>query len=65
MKMEIGRYRITIYPENDLDVAYIEEVLGLKEDGDKIELVRKNIIGVSHIAYLETEVEWNENWSSR
>ena len=57
MKMEIGRYRITIYPENDLDVAYIEEVLGLKEDGDKIELVRKNIIGVSHIAYLETEVE--------
>ena len=54
MKIEIGRYRITIYPENDLDVAYIEEVLGLKEDGDKIELVRRNIIGVSHIAYLET-----------
>ena len=39
----------------NLDIAFIEEVLGLKEDGDSIKLVRKNAHGLSCIAYLVIE----------
>ncbi len=55
MKMEIKRNEIVIYPENPLDIAYIEEVLGLKEDGDSIELVRKDALGLSYVSRLVTE----------
>ena len=62
MRLEIGRYRLMVIPEscrdqNELDTAYIEEVLALKKEGDSIRLVRKNAIGLSCLAYLETENE--------
>lgn len=56
MRYKEERTRITIEPTNDIEIAYIEEVFGLKKDGDKIELVRKNAMGLSCIAYLETKV---------
>ncbi len=54
MHMEV-RKRIVIYPDNEMDEAYIEKVLGLEKEGDSIKLVRRNAIGLSCIAYLETE----------
>ena len=53
---------IKIVPENqgypnydERDTAYIEEVLGLRKDGDFIKLVRKNAFGCGGLAYLETD----------
>ena len=46
------------YPDDsnrNLDIAYIERVLGLKKEGDSVKLVRVNAMGTSSIAYLETE----------
>lgn len=62
MKLKIMRYSLQIvpedgsYPNNDeRDTAFIEEVLGLRKDGDSIKLTRRNASGLSCIAYLETE----------
>jgi len=56
MHMEVKK-RIVIYPDNEMDDAYIEKVLGLEKEGDSIKLVRRNAMGLSCIAYLETEVK--------
>ena len=62
MKLKISRSKLEIVPdrgmligEDERDDAYIEEVLGLKKEGDYIHLVRKNAMGLSCIAYLETQ----------
>lgn len=65
MKLNIGRDGLKIIPEDNVlvslgaqderDTAYIEEVLGLRQDGDFIKLVRRNSHGLSCIAYLETK----------
>lgn len=62
MKLEIGRYCLRIVPEDqtvvrtdERDTAFIEEVLGLRKNGDSIKLVRKNAHGLLCVAYLETE----------
>lgn len=34
MKIKVERRRICIEPDNKIDEAYIEEVLGLKNDGE-------------------------------
>ena len=58
MKLKILRNGLQITPDGDeRDVVYIEEVLGLKKDGDSINLVRKNAYGLSCVAYLETVKE--------
>jgi hypothetical protein len=54
MKMQVNRYGISVYPETPQDEAFIEEVLGLKKDGDKIHIIRRNAIGLSSLACLET-----------
>jgi hypothetical protein len=61
MKIRVRRDAIVIEPEtgygkDETEVAFIEKVLGLKKDGDWIRLVRKNAMGLSCIAYLETEI---------
>ena len=53
MKMDCERYRITIEPESEIEEAYLEAVLGLKEDGDKCEVKRVNAHDLSCWAYLE------------
>lgn len=64
MRLVIGRENLTIYPEestyqdsnqNTLETAFIEDVLGLKEDGDFVFLKRKNVLGMSCLALLQTE----------
>ena len=67
MKIDIGRHSIKIIPDDNTisgfgqqderDTAFIEEVLGLKKNGDSIRLVRKNVDGLSCIAYLETDTK--------
>ena len=64
MKLSITRHGLQITPEDrtgvdrdERDTAFIEEVLGLKKDGDSIKLVRKNAHGLSCIAYLEAQKE--------
>lgn len=64
MKLEITRNNLRIVPQDskvvnvdERDTAFIEEVLGLKNDGDSIKLVRKNASGLLCIAYLETKKE--------
>lgn len=53
MKMLVGRYTILIVPENETDAAYLEEVFGLKKEGDWIQAKRVNAMGLSCIAYIE------------
>jgi hypothetical protein len=62
MKIQILRDTLKIIPENcgypnydERDTAYIEEVLGLKKDGDFIKLVRKNVMDSFSLAYLEVQ----------
>ena len=59
MRLEIGRYSMQIYPDQhnesqrEIDTAYIEEVLGLKEEGDTAIITRKNAMNLYCLAYLE------------
>ena len=55
MKMEVTRHKIKIKPETMIDDAYIEDTLGLKEDGDFIYIQRKNVHGLGCVDYLVTE----------
>jgi hypothetical protein len=54
VKFEQGRYGIRVIPENDGDVAYLEDTLGLTKEGDYVPLVRVNVISMHAIAYCET-----------
>ena len=56
MKLNINRYSIDIVPESVLDIAYVEEVLGLKTNNDYVLLVRKNKMGLDSLGYLETQI---------
>ncbi len=40
MRLEIKRKSIEVVPENDQDIAFIEDVLGLDKDGKKTEAKR-------------------------
>jgi len=57
MKLKAERYRLVIIPENEIEEAYIEAVLGLEEDGDWAKCRRVNAHQLSCIAYLEIKRE--------
>ncbi len=59
MKLQIGRNGIHLIPEGWVDEAYIEEVLGLKKEGDTVFCERKNGTGLSCIAYLQIRRQKN------
>jgi len=40
VKLIIDRFTLVIEPENDQDIAYIEDTLGLLKNGDSLRLVR-------------------------
>lgn len=42
MNVKYGRNSIEIYPNTEMDRAYIEDTLGLKKDGDYIIFERVN-----------------------
>ena len=52
MKMKVTRNSIEIVPENEIDEAYIEEVLGMKREGDQCVGVRVGVMGTSGLAYI-------------
>ena len=54
MRFEIGRHGIRVIPEDEHDIAYIEDTLGLKHEGDYVDLTRIDIVGLRGVAYLET-----------
>jgi hypothetical protein len=54
MKMRVTKMGIDIIPENEIDEAYIENTLGLKNEGDYVRLVRQNAVQLSCIANLTT-----------
>ena len=53
MKLQIDRYSIKIIPESEIDKAYLEEILGLKQDVDRVDVRRVNAVSLSCWAYLE------------
>jgi hypothetical protein len=59
MKMMVERRSIVITPENETDVAYIEEVLKLKEDGDQTVVTRINASGLVRVNCLEIRAKYN------
>lgn len=42
MKLEVERYGLRIIPETEVEIAWIEEVLRLKKEGDAVPLKRVN-----------------------
>jgi len=59
MKMEITRNSIRIIPEDEQDIAFIEDTLGLVKEDDFINLKRISPLGLDVIAYLEAKKEKN------
>ena len=53
MRLRVHRYDMQIIPENSVDEAYIEEVLGLKQDRQAVKAIRVNVAGLSSIACLQ------------
>ena len=54
MNLSVHRHYLQITPENKMEEAYIEEVLGLRNSGDVVHLVRDNASGSFCIVYLRT-----------
>ncbi len=54
MRFSVTRRGIEVVPENDQDVAFIEDTLGLKKAGDFVPLVRQNAINLSCMGNLTT-----------
>ena len=40
MRIELDRWTIRIIPENEQDIAFVEDTMGLYQDGQVIELER-------------------------
>ncbi len=60
MKFQIGRHSIKIIPEDELDEAYIEDVLHLNDADDYVKLVRHNKTGSDfQLGWLETEGKYD------
>jgi len=64
MKLIIERNRLLIVTEEfnssqqALDLAYIEEVLGLKQEGDSVRATRVAVMGLpSTLVYIEIKVK--------
>ena len=53
MKTKIKRFAIEIIPETEEDIAYIEEVLKLRSQGDNCRCTRQNKSNSSFIDYVE------------
>jgi len=60
MNLEVKRHRILISTgQNEVDVAFMEEVLGLQKDGDTCIAQRVNAANLDSFAYLEIKKRTN------
>lgn len=55
MKLEVERSLLKIIPETPQDEAMLEEVFGLRDEGDSVPLVRRNAMRLSCWAYAEVK----------
>jgi len=46
MKLEIKRKTLLIIPENDQDISFIEDTLGVTKNGEKTSLERVNDVSL-------------------
>ena len=53
MQLKVTKLGLEIRPDNETDEVYIEQFLGLRQDRDSIQLVRRNAVGLSCLAVLE------------
>ena len=60
MKLEVSRFCIRVIPENDMDEAYLEEVMRLRKAGETAVAKRVNAVGMSCWAYMEIRAEQRE-----
>tara|TARA_R100000808_G_scaffold423_1_gene2308 strand:+ start:7384 stop:7704 length:321 start_codon:yes stop_codon:yes gene_type:complete len=56
MKIEFDRFTIRIIPENEQDVAFIEDTMGLSEDGSQISIERIDSENINMGFRLETDL---------
>jgi len=56
MKLEIDRFTLRIIPENELDVAFIEDTMGLYKDGTELSIERIDSENVEMGFRLETDL---------
>ena len=56
MKFRVARKRLLITPESEEDIAFIEDTLDLKKEGDYLKLKRENKLARKDIAWLSTGV---------
>lgn len=40
MRLELQRDKLSIFPESEADAAFLEDTLGLRGPGDRVDLVR-------------------------
>jgi hypothetical protein len=55
MRLRLERRAIYLYPESVAEVAYVEEVLGLRTAGQTCEVKRENVVGTGELACLKIE----------
>ena len=56
MKIEFDRFTIRIIPENEQDVAFIEDTMGLCEDGSTLSIERIDSENIEMGFRLETDL---------
>jgi len=56
MKLTVARKRLLITPESEEDIAFIEDTLDLKKEGDYLKLIRENELASHKILWLFTWV---------
>lgn len=54
MRLEARRHSLRILSESHLDLAYIEDTLGLRREGDSVLLIRRNLETNHDLSHLET-----------
>jgi hypothetical protein len=53
MKMEIRRDEIAIIPQDEEDIAYLEDVLGFDSEHPEGKIKRVNVSSTSSLAYIK------------
>lgn len=52
MRLEVSQQSLRLIPDNEMEIGWIEGVLGLKKEGDFLQLKRVNRMSSYSLAYL-------------